>query len=255
MPWGATAELQVLPAAQAGQGAVSSTPASTVPTVESEPAADPAPHPSTKPVNFAVLQAPTGALPLGAPQSSAVGAAEAGAPAFGSNAQVAEAGGPQRPPSGATGPVLDESGRPGRNRARTTVAVTAAVVVAAAAAATGVGALVVGSENGAAATTPSASAATGPPPGDVRLRDDSSTITLTWTDPSGGKVPFMVVGGRTGQPMRAMATVDPGQTTYTLNGLNPRLDYCFTVLAAWSTGTFATSAQVCTTRGGGTPPP
>ncbi|WP_199734124.1 fibronectin type III domain-containing protein [Micromonospora musae] len=238
LPWGVTAELQVLPA-----GAPASTPTS-----ESTPRTEPAPHPSTEPVNFAAAQAPTGALPLATPQTTG-----ADAPTAGWNTQAADPGGPQRPPSGSTGPAPGEPGRRGRSRAATTVAVTAAVVVAAAAAATGVGALVVGGENGAAATTPSASAVNGPPPGDVRLHDDLSTITLNWTDPSGGKVPFMVVGGRAGQPMRAMATVDPGQNSYTVNGLNPGFDYCFTVLAAWSSGTFATSAQVCTARGGGTP--
>ncbi|MFD0788116.1 fibronectin type III domain-containing protein, partial [Micromonospora azadirachtae] len=122
-----------------------------------------------------------------------------------------------------------------------------------AAAATGVGAMVLNGESGSTASTPSAAESTvaGPPPGDVRLLDGKSTITLTWADPSDGTVPFTIVGGRAGQPMRAMATVDPGQTSYTVNGLNPGLDYCFTVLAAWPTGAFATSAQVCTGRAGG----
>ncbi|MCX4471307.1 fibronectin type III domain-containing protein [Micromonospora sp. NBC_01655] len=90
--------------------------------------------------------------------------------------------------------------------------------------------------------------ASGPPPGDLKLRDDSSTITLTWTDPSSGAVPFMVAGGRTGQKLGVLATVDPGQTSYTVNGLNSRVDYCFTVLAVYSTDAFATSGQVCTAR-------
>jgi hypothetical protein len=50
-----------------------------------------------------------------------------------------------------------------------------------------------------------------------------------------------------------MATVDPGQTSYTVNGLNSRVDYCFTVLAVYSTNSFATSGQVCTEREGNTP--
>jgi hypothetical protein len=94
----------------------------------------------------------------------------------------------------------------------------------------------------------------GPPPADLRLRDDTTTITITWTDPTGGGVPFMVAGGRAGQKLGVMATVDPGQTSYTVNGLNGKLDYCFTVLAVYSTDTFATSGQVCTDRERATPP-
>ncbi|RQX19721.1 hypothetical protein DDE19_03125, partial [Micromonospora ureilytica] len=88
----------------------------------------------------------------------------------------------------------------------------------------------------------------GPAPGDLKLRDDSNTITLTWTDPTGGAVPFMVAAGRAGQALRVMATVDPGRTSYTVNGLNSRVDHCFTVLAVYSTDSFATSGQVCTAR-------
>jgi hypothetical protein len=88
----------------------------------------------------------------------------------------------------------------------------------------------------------------GPPPGNLAMRDDTTTITLTWTDPSDGLVPFMVAGGRTGQTLGMMATVDPGQTSYTVNGLSTRVNYCFAVLAVYDTDRFATSDQVCTTR-------
>ncbi|WP_405094273.1 hypothetical protein OG767_21700 [Micromonospora sp. NBC_01392] len=91
---------------------------------------------------------------------------------------------------------------------------------------------------------------TGPPPGDLRLRDDTTTITVTWTDPTDGGVPFVVAGGRAGQKLGVMATVDAGQTRYTVNGLSARLDYCFTVLAVYSTDSYATSGQVCTDREG-----
>ncbi|MFG1954997.1 fibronectin type III domain-containing protein [Micromonospora sp. NPDC048830] len=109
----------------------------------------------------------------------------------------------------------------------------------------------------ATSAPPLASAApkvSGPPPGDLRLRDESSTITLTWTDPSRGAVPFMVAGGRAGQKLGVLADVDPGETSYTVNGLNSRVDYCFTVLAVYSTNTFATSGQVCTDRQPGSTP-
>lgn len=148
----------------------------------------------------------------------------------------------------------DESDSTGRNRATLIGAVVAAGVAVVAVA--GLGAVVLtrddppsgGSAPTAAAPTGVAPTAAGPPPGDLRLRDNSTTITLTWTDPSGGAVPFMVAAGRAGQALGVLATVDPGSTSYTVNGLNSRVDHCFTVLAVYSTDRFATSGQVCTAR-------
>lgn len=165
---------------------------------------------------------------------------------------------PQQPAYPSTLPAyaIEEPESGGRSRATVIVAVVATVVAVAAVA--GVGALVLGRDAAPpAGPTPSASApatATGPPPTDLKLRDDTATITLTWTDPADGAVPFMVAGGRTGQALGVMASVDPGQTTYTVNGLNSRVDYCFTVLAVYSTDSFATSGQVCTDRKGGASP-
>nr|MDT0659752.1 tetratricopeptide repeat protein [Micromonospora sp. DSM 115978] len=88
----------------------------------------------------------------------------------------------------------------------------------------------------------------GEPPTSLRLRDNEASITISWKDPSGGTVPFVVAGGRAGQTLGAMATVNPGETSFTVNGLNSRLDYCFTVLAVYGTDQFSTSGQVCTSR-------
>ncbi|MEU1682298.1 hypothetical protein ABZ422_24870 [Micromonospora zamorensis] len=153
----------------------------------------------------------------------------------------------------------DESDSAGRNRATLIGAVVAAGVAVVAVA--GLGAVVLtrddpppgGSAPTAVAPTGAAPTAAGPPPGDLKLRDNSTTITLTWTDPSGGAVPFMVAAGRAGQALGVMATVDPGKTSYTVNGLNSRVDHCFTVLAVYSTDSFATSGQVCTARERSTP--
>lgn len=92
------------------------------------------------------------------------------------------------------------------------------------------------------------------PPTELKLRDDGAAITVTWTDPTAGTVPFVVAGGRAGQTLSAMASVDPGTTSYTVNGLNARVEYCFTVLAVYSTETYATSGQVCTNRSGSPTP-
>lgn len=84
-------------------------------------------------------------------------------------------------------------------------------------------------------------------PGSLRLRDDKTSITLTWTDPSKGSVPFIVAGGQQGA-LRQLQVLAAGATTYTLNGLSPKLDYCFTVAAVYGTDSVALSDLACTQR-------
>ncbi|MDG4765694.1 tetratricopeptide repeat protein [Solwaraspora sp. WMMD406] len=95
---------------------------------------------------------------------------------------------------------------------------------------------------------PNPPAAAGDPPTEVALTDDGVAVTLTWTDPTAGSVPFIVASGRAGAQLGALATINPGQTLFTINGLSPDLDYCFAVLAVYSTDEYAPSAQVCTDR-------
>ncbi len=142
-----------------------------------------------------------------------------------------------------------------RGRNRTVVAVVAGAAVVVVAAVVGVGAMVLNREAAPPAPQPTGvmPKVSGPPPTDLRLQDNGTTITVSWTDPTDGGVPFVVAGGREGQKLGVMATVDAGQTRYTINGLSPRLNYCFTVLAVYSTDTYATSGQVCTDRDRGTP--
>ncbi|WP_420811773.1 fibronectin type III domain-containing protein [Micromonospora endophytica] len=135
---------------------------------------------------------------------------------------------------------------PARGRAALVVALISVVV--AVAAVVGVGLLLLDRRAAVPETTAGPTTEVGAPPTDLALRDDAATITLTWTDPSGGLVPFVVAGGRTGAPLRMMATVESGQTSYTVNGLSSRVDYCFTVLAVYDTDQLATSSQVCTSR-------
>ncbi|MFF5232231.1 tetratricopeptide repeat protein [Dactylosporangium sp. NPDC000521] len=84
-------------------------------------------------------------------------------------------------------------------------------------------------------------------PGSLKLRDDKTSITLTWTDPSQGSAPFIVAGGQQGA-LRQLQVLAAGATTYTLNGLNPKLDYCFTVAAVYGTDSVALSDLACTQR-------
>ncbi|MEV7231261.1 tetratricopeptide repeat protein [Polymorphospora sp. NPDC051019] len=142
----------------------------------------------------------------------------------------------------------------GRGRAPVVVAAAAAVVAAVSATVTAVMVLRDDPTPPPPPTAPTAGPVVdGEPPTGVRVRDDGTAITVTWEDPSPGTVPFIVAGGRAGQQLRAMATINPGETSHTVNGLNPRLNYCFTVLAVYSTERYATSGQVCTDRSGSTP--
>jgi len=88
----------------------------------------------------------------------------------------------------------------------------------------------------------------GPAPTDVRLRDKGSSVQLTWSDPANGTTSFIISGGHPGEVLKPMGQVSPGQTAFGLNGLNPDLDYCFAVVAVYSTKDFSSSPQACTSR-------
>lgn len=90
----------------------------------------------------------------------------------------------------------------------------------------------------------------GQPPQDVRLSDRGATVEMSWTDPTGGSVSFIVTGGRPGELLKSMGQVGPGKTSLELFGLNPELDYCFAVVAVYSANTFSPSPQSCTARKG-----
>jgi hypothetical protein len=95
--------------------------------------------------------------------------------------------------------------------------------------------------------TPTAPPAS-PAPTSVTIVDGGGTVTLTWTDPSDGRVPFVVSGARQGNALAALASVPAGQTTITIYGLNENYDYCFTVAAVWSSTMVQESIRTCTSR-------
>jgi Tetratricopeptide repeat/Fibronectin type III domain len=146
------------------------------------------------------------------------------------------------------------------HRSRTPMVVLAVVAVAAVAAAAVVAVLAFASspKSGPLAgptssgvvsrsATPSPSPTSGAPT-DVKLRDAGDSVTLTWTDPSGGSAPFLVEAGKAGVQLTRYAALPPGQSTYTVIGLNPKLDYCFTIVAVYGTDLVAPSDLVCTKR-------
>ena len=104
-----------------------------------------------------------------------------------------------------------------------------------------------GSRPGPAVTSGAAAVPSGGPI-DLQLRDAGTSITLTWTDPSNGTAPFVVAGGRADQGYRPLQSLGSGQTSYTLNGLDPSVDYCFLVAAIYTGQQAVPSNPVCTRR-------
>jgi hypothetical protein len=96
-------------------------------------------------------------------------------------------------------------------------------------------------------TSPSASA-----PLTIRLTadDQGADVFLSWTDPSGGRVPFVISYGRADGPADRTERVSAGTTTLAVNQLNPAQDYCFTVEAGDPAAGLAPSPTVCTSRAG-----
>jgi hypothetical protein len=170
------------------------------------------------------------------------------------------------------GPHYEEA-----HRSRTPLIVLAVVAVAAVAAAAVVAVLAFGSSaqtgplagptpaassgpsqaagGGSSQVPSSGSSPAGAAPTDVKIRDNGDSVTLTWTDPSGGTVPFLVEAGKAGTQLSRYAALPPGQPTYTVIGLHPKLDYCFTIVAVYGTDLVAPSNLVCTQRGHTSPSP
>lgn len=197
--------------------------------------------------------------------------------AFALPAQQAPAPVPQAPPPPAPAPTYHTPPAPAYNpaptyggdseptyhvtRPRKVRGATVAAIIAAAAAVLAAGFVAIqvvftGGGDGGEKPPPPASQGprlAGEPPTDLKVRVDGSAITVTWKDPTEGTVPFIVAGAQAGRQHKAMATINPGETSATINGLNPRLGYCFTVLAVYSSDEYAASGQVCTERNTPTP--
>jgi len=199
------------------------------------PDAAPAPAPPDPP-----WQASTAIVPLIPHQRPPE---QAPLPVPGQPAAWAGAPGTALEPAGA--PPAEPAARPVRRGLWIALAAVLAAVLTAGAALTIVALTGRPAPRDAGATSPS------PPPSaprDVKLRDDGVSVTLTWTDPTSGTVPFIIAEGRVGEQLRALQPLPAGQTAYTLNGLNPTLDYCFAVVATYDTNVVATSDPVCTER-------
>lgn len=87
-----------------------------------------------------------------------------------------------------------------------------------------------------------------PPTDLVIMTDDENGVRLSWRDPSGGGLSFIVFGGRQGAAAEAMQTVTAGTTQVTISGLRPDVNYCFMVGALYTIDSVPRSNQVCTSR-------
>jgi hypothetical protein len=57
-----------------------------------------------------------------------------------------------------------------------------------------------------------------------------------------------VSGGRTGQEPRAFQELPAGSNSYTVYGLPPTTNYCFTVSVVYASDNVGRAKAVCTTR-------
>lgn len=85
-------------------------------------------------------------------------------------------------------------------------------------------------------------------PGDVRLTDNGASVTVSWTDPTDGAVPFLVTAAPVGGPPLPLRNVARGTSSVTYTGLDPRVNYCFVVAAVYAVDRVTTAPRTCTAR-------
>jgi hypothetical protein len=156
---------------------------------------------------------------------------------------------PQPPPAVTPPPAPEPEPAPPRRRRKGLLLGLAAVLVGVTA---GVLATVLSGPDGqtaqppagttpTAATTTTATTTTTTPPATggnpafapvlAPLDDQGESVTLTWTDPTGGNAEFVVVDA-TAEQGQAITQLPAGATTYRVEGLDPAVEqYCFVVLA------------------------
>jgi hypothetical protein len=85
-------------------------------------------------------------------------------------------------------------------------------------------------------------------PLDVRLRDDRTSILVSWTEPAAGPAPVVIAIARDQQPATIVTTLAPGTREYTLDKLDPAANYCVILAAVYPGETSSAATSVCTTR-------
>ncbi|GIF09143.1 fibronectin type III domain-containing protein [Actinoplanes siamensis] len=85
-------------------------------------------------------------------------------------------------------------------------------------------------------------------PEHVTLRDNGTSVSLTWVYPASAKGRVVISGGRAGQPPGEFQRLSAGAVGFEVYSLNERVDYCFTVSVQSSGDKLVPSAPVCTAR-------
>jgi hypothetical protein len=88
-------------------------------------------------------------------------------------------------------------------------------------------------------------------PRDVALKDDGTSITVTWSDPTGGTGAVLVSVAKAGQPTGPVRTLPPGTRVDVLTGLDPTADYCVVLAVAYADDVATPATRVCTQRSRG----
>lgn len=88
-------------------------------------------------------------------------------------------------------------------------------------------------------------------PRNVVLRDDGASITVTWSDPTGGTGAVLLSVAQAGGPAGPVRTLPPGTREDVLTGLDPAADYCVVLAVAYVDDVAAPATQVCTHRSHG----
>ncbi|RCV53244.1 hypothetical protein [Marinitenerispora sediminis] len=86
------------------------------------------------------------------------------------------------------------------------------------------------------------------PTGAELALDTGSTVRISWQDNAQGRAEYYVVGGPLGTTPQTLARAEQYSTQVEITGLNPSVDYCFTVMAIVGVDEIAPSEEVCTDR-------
>jgi hypothetical protein len=88
-------------------------------------------------------------------------------------------------------------------------------------------------------------------PADLKIETDRGTsVTLTWTDPTGGTATFVAIQRPANGEKAITQAIGPGGApkTATFTGLNRDRNYCFAVTVVYSVSNVASTPDVCTKR-------
>jgi len=98
-----------------------------------------------------------------------------------------------------------------------------------------------------AQTTRSTGTAVTPAPFQIRLQDDGTTLTVSWTLDRPAAVVIALAVGRDGTP-NVVGTAPPGTDRYTIRGLDPRLEYCVIAGPVDDSAAVSPAVTECTRR-------